>query len=1203
MRNVKILTVRLRLALTGAVMALVVLLGGTRSPLPVVSGQNPQPDPSGPAALIDKIVVGGSSQTTASVNVTVKRAGDGEILNGITGLMLYRGDAIEVAKDTQVTVLFLDPPVAEKHDQIIIDGGVEGAKVGISSNDTWWGRTWAKVKGIFTSRTTYVQVGAHGTEYELDVSKDGRQTSLVMLEGDFLEVTRGTFSLVGRLSEPLPGSSQPVNGNLQFVAASFGRESVGQTQPGRSLDAVSGQVSTFEVTYNIFNECHQRHRFEFRTSDDTPWLKLNLQKTWQIAGQQRQQVPATLTIDARRLSQGPLRGHVYLVCLDCNQEAQCPGSQVDWPYSVNVTGTGPIVTPTPTPTQTATPQTSGPTSFRLTELQQAIIPNSPAPATPQRADESRVRSVLDWTNAVILTTQPSYSAEGLITHFNSREERSRNFRTAREQAILRNEPGSNKIVGDVYSDWGQPALAAGAYDKERTNVAGPQTPANRFAVDRAEAYRLTGKIEQARELALAGANSRSPAAQNLLGNIYHDYAVIDIDRKDWGQAKAHLDQAENFYRSALPQGQRPAAGDAAIRANLAKAQVFQGDVILEEARRSAPGSQGAPPQTNAAQLARIKYTSAVQVLGSAAPAESTYPFEVQSLGRAYQGLGDAAMLAGEPAAAADSYANAKSHYQRIIQAHPDCAEAYYRLGDLYEDLGDKENARLNYSRAIQTRPDQSASYYPLALLIQNENPRLAQALAATYLKLQPEVFKQGDKARNAERIARGGTVTPDRRIGETKVSNSGPSVPSVLSKPLSQATRELEAAGYRQGNVIRRADASQEGTVLSQSPAAGSSAARNAPIDLVVSSGPASVNPVVPDVRGRSLADARIAIENANLRVGKVEQKLDNSKPQGVIDRQNPGGGKNAVPGSFVDLVVIGSKPVDVPDIMNDKEETARKKILDRKLTVGDVTYRPSCDAVGKVVAQDQRRKVEPGTAISFVVGSVGEDPVIVPQFVGGNRREVESAIRERRFILSKVKEDETDDARPGTVRDQSPPEGTRYARDCPVKIEITVAVPLTIVGNYVGLSEREARQQVSNGGLSPIVRNQEMQDRYGTVIDQNPPAGTRVKRRHGVTLVVSVPVVQTISVPDVVGRSLIDARNIIQGASLTLGRITYVDPQFAPRTVGVRQFAGCTVTRQDPIKGQPVRASTGVNLWVVRMRDANGRQLDCLNSSQVGDH
>jgi beta-lactam-binding protein with PASTA domain/tetratricopeptide (TPR) repeat protein len=1254
------------IAIVGVAIALVIFLAGAYGPLPVASGQGRPSDT--PAASIDKIVVRGTNVTDALGNVIVTRANTEKVQPVTTGLLLYRGDTIETLPNTQLTVIFLETPVPEKHNQIIIDGD---AKVGISSGDSWWGRVWTKVSGLFTSKTTYVKVGAVGTEYELNVSKDGRQTTLVMLEGDFLDVTRGTFTLAGQVASIEPVQKDAITRTPQFITTSFDRENSTQEQVGRAMDVRAGEITPLEVTYNITNGCSQRHRFEFRTSDNTPWLQLEVQKIWEIAPKQRRAIPARLNIDARQMAVGAHRGHVYLVCLDCNQEALCPGSQLDWPYYVTVLGPGTIVTPSPTPPAAATP-----TPFRITELQEVVIPSSPEPASPQRTSDARVRAALEWTNGVILKTQPTYSAEGLFPHFAAVEQRSQNFRTAREQAILRHSPGSNKVLGDIYSDWGQAGQAAKAYEIERKNSGGPQN-----SVDSAEAQRLIGKPDQAREMILGSADSRSAAAQNLLGNVYADYARIALDKRNWAQARTDLETAEGFYRSALsspaPGRPRAAAGDGPVQANLAKTQISQGDLLLKEALGGSSDPQAALAgavglQTAAAQQARTKYASAVQLLSTTQPAETTYPFGVQNLGRAHQGLGDAAMLAGEPAAAADSFANAKAHYNRVISAHPDCAEAYFSLGDLYEDMGDKENAKLNYRRAIQTRPEQPASYYPLAMLLQTEDPKLARALAATYLQLEPEVFKQGEKARNAERITRGEQVPPTTRIGTTKPTGSvvpgvvsmtqneavnrltaagfvanvqtrndpqfgnvvleqkpagGSSaqrgstvvivvnnpnrpliVPNVIAKSEPDARAAIEGAGLRVGSVARRIDSRAVGTVLEQRPAAGSSAERGSAIEIIVSGGG---EPVVPNVVNMSEADARAAIQNVGLRIGDVRQRSEDNKPKGSVVRQEPSAGKRVVPGSPVNLTVSAGKLVDVPKIINDKEDTAKRKIGDKGLTVV-TSYRPvsqrdrNCESVGKVLEQTpppSGNKVEVGSTVNIVIGTVGEDPVTVPNFVGSNGRDV-AADREQRFILARPKTEETDDAPPGTVIKQSPSAGTQIARDCPIRVELTVAEPLTSVGNYVGLYEAEARRQVSETRLIAVVRTSESQSEPGRVIDQSPPAGSRVRRSFPITLVVSVRRVPPILVPDVEKKYLIEAKNILEGVGLRLGAVRYVEPQPSVFTPGrgptLTDVPECTVTRQDPIKDSQVPPGTPVNVWVLRLKGSN---VNCLNPNRdVGD-
>ena len=131
----------------------------TRSPLLFPNGA--------PRAVINKVM---PADPNVPSDASVLRAG--VRATATPGFLLYEGDVIET-QSVKVTVDFLDEPYAERDNEVIID---VNSRVGISSTYSWWGTVWAKVKDAFSSKTTYAQAGATGTEY------DGDPASVVRFE-------------------------------------------------------------------------------------------------------------------------------------------------------------------------------------------------------------------------------------------------------------------------------------------------------------------------------------------------------------------------------------------------------------------------------------------------------------------------------------------------------------------------------------------------------------------------------------------------------------------------------------------------------------------------------------------------------------------------------------------------------------------------------------------------------------------------------------------------------------------------------------------------------------------------------------------------------------------------------------------------------------------------------------------------------------
>ncbi len=124
-------------------------------------------------------------------------------------------------------------------------------------------------------------------------------------------------------------------------------------------------------------------------------------------------------------------------------------------------------------------------------------------------------------------------------------------------------------------------------------------------------------------------------------------------------------------------------------------------------------------------------------------------------------------------------------------------------------------------------------------------------------------------------------------------------VPETRGMSRRDAERALEQAGFSVGSVTQQSSDSARGTVLATNPAAGEKVAAGA-VTLVISSGPASVT--LPNVTGRSYADARSTLEQIGLAVAGSGLDSASTEPAGTVVSQSPSAGRTVPSGTTVQL-------------------------------------------------------------------------------------------------------------------------------------------------------------------------------------------------------------------------------------------------------------------------------------------------------------
>lgn len=183
-----------------------------------------------------------------------------------------------------------------------------------------------------------------------------------------------------------------------------------------------------------------------------------------------------------------------------------------------------------------------------------------------------------------------------------------------------------------------------------------------------------------------------------------------------------------------------------------------------------------------------------------------------------------------------------------------------------------------------------------------------------------------------EKIKKGGTiqVTLSKGLATLKV-------PSLVGKTQEEAENILKKAGLEVGKVERAySDTVPEGSVISQSPKAGAKVEKGSSVDIVVSDGKEEVR--VPDVVGRTSAEATSILEGAGFKVSRFDDWSD-TVPEDHVIRQTPSAGEKAKKGSTVTIAVSkGKKTVQLDDLRGKTQAEATSWLNSNGLTANVIT-------------------------------------------------------------------------------------------------------------------------------------------------------------------------------------------------------------------------------------------------------------------------
>ncbi|NLX03161.1 MAG: protein kinase [Syntrophomonadaceae bacterium] len=170
---------------------------------------------------------------------------------------------------------------------------------------------------------------------------------------------------------------------------------------------------------------------------------------------------------------------------------------------------------------------------------------------------------------------------------------------------------------------------------------------------------------------------------------------------------------------------------------------------------------------------------------------------------------------------------------------------------------------------------------------------------------------------------------------------------------------------------------------------------------------------------------------------------------------------------------------------------------------------------------------------------------VVVPDIVGKDINEANSELKKVNLVMDVKEQKFSDEFEKNQIMFQEPGSGQKVKEGRHIEVILSSGSEKVKVPNLVGKELSEAEITINNEGfeigtIDPIYDDK---IKEGYIISQEPRAGTRVVKNSKIDLMVSKGVTpDRISMPNLIGLSLEDARKQIQDSKLVLGEVTKKD-------------------------------------------------------------
>ena len=217
-------------------------------------------------------------------------------------------------------------------------------------------------------------------------------------------------------------------------------------------------------------------------------------------------------------------------------------------------------------------------------------------------------------------------------------------------------------------------------------------------------------------------------------------------------------------------------------------------------------------------------------------------------------------------------------------------------------------------------------------------------------------------------------------------------IPSIIGATNAEAIRTMEQFGLKV--KVRKSTFDElvpKGKIITMSPPAGTRLAEGETISVILSKGPERYK--VPNLEGKNISQASVALANQKLVVGKTVEQFDAKVPKNQIISVNPEPGTLVKKNTEVNLVISkGEELVALTNYVGKSSEQALNELTDSGFKVSQKEAFSETYPIGVVIEQNPNSaEIAKGGTVTLLI-SKGPEQVKVPS--GVSKLELDKAIR-----------------------------------------------------------------------------------------------------------------------------------------------------------------------------------------------------------------